>query len=1078
MAKRYTFSETGCSIFGSYETFNRVLYGGHTGDASPDRFFTFAGDTPVFMGATSDFMRDTWCYQAKNGVLKSGLCLTPGFTQNPAQDIYGKYFHQSNDIEAQWHHGYMTYTLSHVSAYFPSFTAKITVLPVQDDDGFLVCYDLTPDQRIFFAAGFGGITAPFGRFEYHDSVRKDFAAIDCKDNSVQLFKNGAILEGSGTTMLIGDDFDAVWEPDAPEALEEPTPSLLLAGHDGEKQIAKCSREIRPGEHFKGRLLVLKNSTPERLAELLADKKLEQKIKNAIRKKYAASRMLTPEPVLNSAFSDLQIALDASFHENTFYHGAIGYHAPFLGWRGWYGNTFTGPQERVKKAIFAHFNTMLFSDQPEKVWYDGADRPDLDHVGTQYHHMENPSGRIPALLHRDDIYDMQEVAIDMTLHYLEATGDLETGKAIYERLEAVLDHQERIYDPDGDGVYQSFLNTWISDGHCYNGGGCAQASSYNYFANLRAGLLGKAAGLPCDKFFARAEKIRKAVREKLFLPEEGIVAEYFDTIGNKLLHAAPELSTLYLACDSEMFDAIEMHRILCYAEDHIPSTTFPDRKGKFYYSADWKPKKYSTCGIFPAENAALALAWYRNGESGKGFEILKGIIEAYERSNYPGALSHVMSALGAPDGGDIDFSDVSGCVMRLLCEGLWGIDLRLLENQIRIAPHLPEDWKNATISLPGLRLEYVRNGNCLHLNIATDLPGVKQIDLPLFHAGVEQLLVNGEEQPFESVPSFDTPRIRIRTEQTGRIEIQLYENETLLPALDAANQNTFTGNLVEYKLVSGTVKEVFMPDPKLLICGKNTGSVRFRAGDKTGKANGVILAALEDALIYLPVAAVVADPAEIKPVKSICSGPVEHLDLAPYFNCSFTRIHEQKFMSPRPEGYSIGMQRNGRYAWEWNHFGHNGYVVDDSALRSCGGFFKLPQGGFRTPAEGDNAVCVSIWDNFPTSSEIPLSGNAAELELYVCGTTNAMQSFVENGRITVKYADGSSTALSLIHQKNFDDFLVPALQQEFDYFYFSKGNHGMIYTIVLDPEKELASFTVEAVANEVIISVLGANLKRG
>ena len=29
MAKRYTFTDTGCSIFGSYETFNKVLYGGH-----------------------------------------------------------------------------------------------------------------------------------------------------------------------------------------------------------------------------------------------------------------------------------------------------------------------------------------------------------------------------------------------------------------------------------------------------------------------------------------------------------------------------------------------------------------------------------------------------------------------------------------------------------------------------------------------------------------------------------------------------------------------------------------------------------------------------------------------------------------------------------------------------------------------------------------------------------------------------------------------------------------------------------------------------------------------------------------
>jgi len=1077
MAKRYTFSETGCSIFGSYETFNRVLYGGHGGDGSPDRFFTFAGDAPLFMGATSDFMRDTWCYQAKNGVLFSGLALTPGFIENPAWDIYSKYFHQSNDIETNWRHGYLTYRLTQFSSHFPAVDVRITVLPLQENDGFLAEYDITTDQRVFFAAGFGGITPPFGRFEYHASLRKDFSVKDCEGNTASLIPSGAALEGAGTKMLIGDDFDAVWELDAAEALEEKFPSMLLKSHPGTPAVAKCSRELKPGEHFKGRLIVLKNGTPEQLRALLGDKALVRKLKNAIRKKYASSFMATPETVLDSAFCDLQLALDASFHGNTFYHGAIGYHAPFLGWRGWYGNTLTGPQERVKKAIFAHFGTMLFSDKPEKVWYDGADRPDLDHVGTQYHHLENPSGRIPALLHRDDIYDMQEVAVDMTLFYIENTGDLATGRAIYEKLEAQLDHQERIYDPDGDGVYQSFLNTWISDGHCYNGGGCAQASAYNYFSNLRAAALGRALGLPYEKFLARAEKIKKAVREKLYLPEEGVVAEFFDTIGNKLLHTSPELSTLYLACDCELFDDVEMHRILKYAEDNIESIVFPDRKGRFYYSATWKPKKYSTCGLFPAENACLALAYYRIGESRKGYEILTALMEAYERSNYPGALSHVMSAAGAPDGGDIDFTDVSGCVTRLLCEGLWGVSIRLLEKEARISPHLPEDWKRASLSLPGLKAEYIRSACCTKLVLFTEIEGTKRIDLPLYHANVEQLLVNGQEHPFERIPSFDAPRIRVKTPLTGRLEIQLFEDETPLPELVCARQETIPGNLVEFKLAGGTIKDVVMPDRRLERLSLTAQSVRFRAAAVPGKANGVILAESGDALVYLPFTAVI--PAEEKPAALPAGGKAESVDLAPYFNCAFTEIHKQDFMSPRPAGYSIGMQKNGRYAWEWNQFGHNGFVVDDSALRNAGGFYRLPDGeGFATPAAGNNAVCVSIWDNFPTEVTIPLSGRGTELDLYLCGSTNAMQSFVENGRVTVRYRDGSEGVLKLVHPVNFDDFLVPALQREFDYFYFSKGNHGIVCRIHLDPEKELESFLIKAVANEVIVSLLGANIKRG
>lgn len=1077
MAKRYTFSETGCSIFGSFETFNRVLYGGHSGDDSPDRFFTFAGDTPLFMGATSDYMRDTWCYQAKNGVLFSGLCMTPGFSENPARDIYGKYFHLCDDIESVWHHGYLTYRLSRFSSYFPAVDVRITVLPLQDEDGFLVSYDITTDQRIFFAAGFGGVTAPFGRFEYHNSAGKDYSPADSAENSAELISCGAAVRGHGTEMLIGSSFKAIWELDAPDALTEPTPSTLLNAHEGEKCVAKCRYELKPGERFTGKLIILKNSSEARLLELLNDKKLEKKTKNSIRKKYAASFMQTPELILDSAFSDLQIALDASFHGNTFYHGAIGYHAPFLGWRGWYGNTLTGPRERVRKAILTHFDTMLFSDLPEKVWYDGADRPDLDHVGTQYHHLENPSGRIPALLHRDDIYDMQQVAVDMTLFYLEATGDLETGKAIYERLEAQLDHQERIYDPDGDGIYQSFLNTWISDGHCYNGGGCAQASAYNYYANLRAASLGRALGLPYEKFQLRAEKIRKALREKLYLPEEGILAEHFDTVGNRLLHKSPELSTLYLAGDCELFSDTEMHRILKFAENNIESVVLPDRKGRLYYSSNWKPKKYSTCGIFTAENACLALAFYRNGEAAKGFEILTALMECWEKSFYPGSLTHVLSASGAPDGGDIDFTDVSGCIMRLLCEGLWGVSLRQLENEVRIAPRLPQEWKNASLSLPGLKLEYLRDGHCTKLILFTDIPGRKRIDLPFYHAGVEQLLLNGEEITFESVPSFDAPRLRFETSLTGRIEIQLYENDTPLPRTDLSRITLFPGSRTRVQLTSGTVREFIMPESRALWQRSGGNGIILSAGKTTGKADGLLLAEAEDALLYLPV--VLEIPAEETAAVSFpAAGKAESVDLSGFFNCEFTKIHEQSFMSPRPAGYSIGMQKNGRYAWEWNHFGHNGFRADDSALRSCGGVWQLPDGSsFRTPEAGCNTVCVSVWENFPTEVTVPVSGRAAGLELFLCGTTNAMQSFVENGRIILNYADGTAGELSLVHPVNFDDFLVAALQKEFDYFYFSEGNHGIICRIPADPAKEIRSFTVRAVANEVIIALFGANIIR-
>ena len=68
----------------------------------------------------------------------------------------------------------------------------------------------------------------------------------------------------------------------------------------------------------------------------------------------------------------------------------------------------------------------------------------------------------------------------------------------------------IYDPDGDGLYQNKLNTWISDGHNYHGAGCAQSTAYNYRANRVLARIAKRIGRDDSRLEARAEKIRGAM----------------------------------------------------------------------------------------------------------------------------------------------------------------------------------------------------------------------------------------------------------------------------------------------------------------------------------------------------------------------------------------------------------------------------------------------------------------------------------------------------------------------------------------------------------------------------------------
>lgn len=203
-----------------------------------------------------------------------------------------------------------------------------------------------------------------------------------------------------------------------------------------------------------------------------------------------------------------------------------------------------------------------------------------------------------------------------------------------------------------------------------------------------------------------------------------------------------------------------------------------------------------------------------------------------------------------------------------------------------------------------------------------------------------------------------------------------------------------------------------------------------------------------------------------------------LDIKKYLNTSLTSLHMQEYLSPRPRGYSIGMRLNGRYAWEWNHGGYDALVIDDSRLRQSGGLFTTPSGiSFAIPPVGLNLAAISIWENFPTTMEIPLPNDTCEIALFFIGVTNPMQSYVENARISVIYQDGGKVLSSLVHPLNFDDWLVPALQTQNETVYFSDYNHGIVQLISVEPGRALAAICLEAVANEIILGLLAVSIRR-
>ncbi len=1099
---RYTATENGFAISGSSEFFNRTLYGSHKNDDRYARFFTFAGDVPMFLGATSDWVKNDVTLYDKCGQLHSGLAITPG-TSSPfwySQDIdtTSRWFHDCDDVRAEFKNGWMEYQMSQFSAWFPDVRVNVEAYPLLPDDGYLVHYRITTDQHVYFTAGFGGLAerARCGRFEYKGVSQRNFSELDSKGNVIELGRNRAVItqKEDGRNVRVATSFDANFELGSAKSMKTPYAGMFLGStpENEDDGVVKISVAIDPGKVLDGYIIVVYDEDEATLDKYLAMKDPINYIKQQLYAKYACIDVATPEKSLDLTIAPTVMAIDASWHKDSFHHGSFAYHTPFLGWRNWYAPTALGWGERVEKTMAMWLSYITRGDiKDERVWYDYGPMDSFSAACGRYHKLENPVGKLPAYFANKPgeigqprylAYNMQECALDMMLYYIEWSGNLELAEKYFDDMCSMADFETRIYDPDGIGLYQNQLNTWISDGHNYNGAGCAQSTAYNYRANLVLAKIAKKIGRDGSVYEKRAEKIKKALNEKLWMPNDGVIAESLDVIGNCLLHPSVELPTVYHVMDSEMIDDFKAYRTLKFTENHLKSATTPGSNGRLCYSSNWLPKKYSQCGIFPQENAHLALVYYKLGLKDAAKKILDGIADCYFTGRNPGMAPHVQSPMGTNDLGDMDFSDVSSTYLRLVVEGLFGIRIDNMDDIIRIEPGFPNDWDHASLELVDISLNYTRRGNQEIFNISSDRAEKKVFRIPMRSTALEAVMLDGAPVEYEIVAAPNNSFIKVVVDKVGRFQLRVMHAAGELPVADY-QKSVLAGNQISFEVKGGELAEVFDVSEVLenikIVGNKVYATAKDVAGDHTlflrvvnGEYNAW-LAADYDII------------GEEKVLPELENKPFVPVDLSKFFNCNMMDIHSKDYLTPRPKGYSMSLFRNGRYSHNKPEGGKtrdkNGNLVlrmDDSYFRTSGGTVYSPSGiPFATPAENENLACISIYDVFPTDITVPLDGKGQELALLFIAAAFNLHAGVENIRVTVKYKDGTSADTSLMYPFEVDDWLTAAVTDKAEVFYFNNFNHATVKRIRLDPEKELESVKLEAIANELIFGLAGISVSK-
>ena len=247
----------------------------------------------------------------------------------------------------------------------------------------------------------------------------------------------------------------------------------------------------------------------------------------------------------------------------------------------------------------------------------------------------------------------------------------------------------------------------------------------------------------------------------------------------------------------------------------------------------------------------------------------------------------------------------------------------------------------------------------------------------------------------------------------------------------------------------------------------------------------------------------------------------------YFNARVDDIFKNKYLSPRPQATTLQIPVQG--IGEWCHPEQTA-DINDSVFRSLIVNDRIEVAGipFRTPNQGPNIVYTSLWDNYPDCVTIPLNGYASTAYLLMAGSTNHMQSHIDNGLVVVTYTDNTSDTLQLYNPYNWcpieQDYYIdgrafrtvvmgrplrvclgiaadifgrpipadadsntarrPLVSRDLGTALGFKGVEGryipggaaQILSMPLNPQKQLRSLTLRTLSNDVVIGLMAVSLQ--
>lgn len=682
---------------------------------------------------------------------------------------------------------------------------------------------------------------------------------------------------------------------------------------------------------------------------------------------------TPDAFINTLGSALTIAADGCWDGQTWLHGCVGWRMPLPGWRAAYAGDVLGWPERA----ITHFNAYARSQVTDVPVTDSLPAPDtlmnLARAEKRWGTRMYSNGYIcrdPGRNDRMHHYDMNLCYVDELLWHFCYDADTAYMRRMWPLLTSHSEWERRNFDADDDGLYDAYCCIWASDALYYSGGAVTHSTAYNYRCQRLMARIATLIGEDPTPYATRADKILTAMNSRLWTDDGPTAhwAEYIEATGYRRRHDAAALWSVYTPIDCGAGTPSQCYDATRYVDNCLPHIAIETD------SAD-----IEMLPLPPGTLCTLATS---------------------DWMPYAWSINNVAAA------------EVMHTALAYFQAGRHEEGYRLMMADILDGMYLGRSPANfGQLSYyDAARGECYRDfGDCIGISARTLLQGLFGI-VPQALDG-RCVIRPGFPDEWDTA-AVTTPYLSYSFRREGDNDIYEVEQHLTQPLTVVVRRNLPGG---EWQDITGT-DEV----RQTITVPRTTDTKNDRQDSREPSLS---------TLSPLP------SPDDGQDTTGLlCSTPpaassFSLLDIDTLLNADIPDIFNNDYLSPRPQTTTLQIPRQG--VGEWCHPLYRP-EINDSVFRSLvtDDCFTAAGVPFRTHAQGNNIAYCSLFDNYPDSLVIlpTTTVKASTLFFLLAGSTNHMQSRIDNALITVTYDDGNSDTLHLqnpdswcpIEQDYYDD----------------------------------------------------------